>query len=248
MAVKFLKRKSIQRVLKYFKRFYLQEVLVLGDSHASVFKKELLKKAFPGFFVSTCAVGGATISGLENPNSKTKALDKFRKALKSARPAYIVLLLGEVDTGFVIWYRAEKYQAPVAEMLEKAVNNYQAFIAEVAALAPVICISTPMPTIRDDNDWGEIANIRNDINATQQQRTALTLAFNKQMASYCQQQGHHYLWLDNESLGPDGLVAPYLLNKDPCDHHYDDATYSGLLIKHLQDVLAVEGVLVAQPG
>src|SRR6185369_4540208 len=104
---------------------------------------------------------------------KTKATTQYQLALQSHRPTQVVTLLGEVDTGFVIWYRAKKYQQPVESMLSLAVSNYGRLLDACRERAPVIVVSAPLPTIRDGQDWGEIANLRREVDASLKERTDL---------------------------------------------------------------------------
>ena len=82
-------------------------LLVLGDSHANVFRHWRIRIFLPRTKFQFCIVGGATVSGLDNPNSQTQAIHHFSDALASTSATVIITLLGEVDTGFVIWYRAK---------------------------------------------------------------------------------------------------------------------------------------------
>jgi len=119
-------------------------------------------------------------------------------------------------------------------MLNKAIKNYQKLIIDVSKKSRVICISTPLPTIHDGNSCGDVANARNDVNATQLQRTELTLRFNKEMQKFCESNGYVYLSFDEESVGENGLVNPCLLNSDPNDHHYDMEKYADMIISKLK--------------
>ena len=206
-----------------------REILVLGDSHVFAFRRMPMLSGLPGEFFFVVPVEGATASGLDNPQSLTQAGAIFEQELAASTAAHAVLNLGEVDTGFVIWYRAQKYGAAVEDMLEQAVSRYQALIARVAQRMPVTLVSAPLPTIRDGQSWGKVANLRSSITATQRERTELTLRFNQRMQGWCQQQGHGYLSLDAASLGPDGCVSSLLLNVDPHDHHYDRKAYRALI-------------------
>ncbi|MDO9139383.1 MAG: SGNH/GDSL hydrolase family protein [Methylobacter sp.] len=207
----------------------MQEILVLGDSHSPVFNHPLFKETFPTVHFNVVTVIGATASGLENPNSTTQAYPIFRVALKNTAAKHIIVMLGEVDTGFVIWYRAQKYQESVAAMLDKAIASYCRFLAEINSAFEVICISAPLPTIQDGNDWGDIANARREVTASQVERTALTLEFNWVMQAFCLQNSIRYLMLDSDSLGECGIVKADLLNNDCNNHHYDQDQYSRLL-------------------
>lgn len=215
----------------------MQEILVLGDSHTPVFNHLLFKQAFPDLFFNVVTVIGATASGLENPNSKTQAYPIFRTAIKNSSAKQAIIMLGEVDTGFVIWYRAQKYQESVTAMMDKAIASYSNFLTELKTQVKVICISTPLPTIQDGNNWGDIANARREVTASQKERTALTLAFNRTIADFCKQNGIHYIMLDDLSLGEHGVVKAELLNNDVSNHHYDPDQYSRLLVEGLAAVI-----------
>lgn len=215
----------------------MREILVLGDSHSPVFAHPLFKEKFPNLFFNVLTVIGATASGLENPNSTTKAYPVFRKAAMQTTAKHVIVMLGEVDTGFVIWYRAQKYQESVTAMMDKAVASYSGFLAELKMRFEVVCISTPLPTIQDGNDWGDIANARREVTASQVERTALTLEFNRTMQLFCMQNNIRYIMLDSVSLGEGGIVKTELLNSNCNDHHYDQDQYSRLLVERLTGVI-----------
>ncbi|MDI1279185.1 SGNH/GDSL hydrolase family protein [Methylobacter sp.] len=215
----------------------MQEILILGDSHSPIFNHPLFKEKFPNLVFNVLTVIGATASGLENPNSTTQAYPVFREAVSQTTAKKIIVMLGEVDTGFVIWYRAQKYQESVAAMLDKAIASYSKFLAELNLHFEVACISTPLPTIQDGNDWGDIANARREVTASQVQRTALTLDFNRAMQQFCGQNDIRYIMLDDVSLGDHGIVKTELLNSNSSNHHYDPERYSRLLVERLTGVI-----------
>jgi hypothetical protein len=214
-----------------------QEILVLGDSHAAIFSDARFRAEFPLHAFNVISIGGATASGLENPNSKTQSLPLFLDAVGKSKAATIVVLLGEVDTGFVIWYRAEKYRAEVSEMLLHALTSYRSFLTRLRNDHRVICLSAPLPTITDGQEWGAVANARREVRASQAQRTLLTIRFNEGMRRFCAANGIEYLDFDDESIGRDGLVDRRLLNSDPLDHHYEPRAYLEMLIPRLRSRL-----------
>jgi len=215
----------------------MQEILVLGDSHSPVFNHSLFKEKFPHLVFNVLTVIGATASGLENPNTTTQAYPVFREAVRQTAAKQVIVMLGEVDTGFVIWYRAQKYQESVAAMMDKAIASYSRFLSELNRNFEVVCISTPLPTIQDGNDWGDIANARREVTASQVERTALTLEFNRIMQEFCLQNDIRYIMLDDLSLGDGGIVKAGLLNSDCNNHHYDSEQYSRLLVEGLTGVV-----------
>jgi hypothetical protein len=215
----------------------IRDILVLGDSHSPVFDHPLFQEKFPDLNFNVLTVVGATASGLENPNSTTQTYPIFKKAIKQTGAKHVIVMLGEVDTGFVIWYRAQKYQESVAAMMDKAIASYSQFLAELKTHFEVLCISAPLPTIQDGNDWGDVANARREVTASQVERTALTLEFNRVMQQFCGQNGIRYLMLDDVSLGEHGILKAELLNSDYSNHHYDQDQYARLLIEGLTGMI-----------
>jgi hypothetical protein len=216
----------------------MKDILVIGDSHVSVFNSEYMTSKFPKHKFEVISVGGATVSGLINPNATTQAMPQYLKALKTTKADTVIIMLGEVDTGFVIWYRSQKYGTPVNQMLQQAVGNYKNFISDIAKRFKLICISTPLPTIRDNTDWGEVANLRREVKATEAERTALTLTFNESMKNYCLKIGSSYISLDEQSLDENGQLELFLRNSDPNDHHYDQAAHAAMITPMLASVLS----------
>ncbi|WP_175389052.1 SGNH/GDSL hydrolase family protein [Pseudomonas sp. C2B4] len=216
----------------------MKEILVIGDSHVSVFNSEYMTSKFPKHKFEVISVGGATVSGLINPNATTQAMPQYLEALKSTKANTVIVMLGEVDTGFVIWYRSQKHGTPVNYMLQQALDNYKNFISDIAKKFTLICISTPLPTIRDNTDWGEVANLRREVKATQAERTELTLAFNESMKVFCLEAGLFYLSLDEQSMDENGQLKLSLRNSDPNDHHYDPTAHAAMIAPLLSTALS----------
>lgn len=222
----------------WYTLFANEAILILGDSRAGIFDYFSLRlRSFRKKIIMN-HVQGATASGLQNPGSKTQAHKKFVEGLKREVFQRVFIVLGEVDTGYVIWYRVDKYKSTVDEMFELAVKKYKELIDTASDFGLVTVFSTPLPTIRDDNDWGEVANLRKTITATQKQRTELTVRFNEEIKKFCDAKGYSYISLDNESLGSDGVVKKELLNEDPLNHHYSDSAYMNLLSPHLKSLFS----------
>ena len=124
-------------------------VLTLGDSHGAVFRHPTFADRFPAVAWETVVVPGATASGLDNPNdSRTQAYPIFRRALDTTAARRVVVTLGEVDTGFVIWYRAAKHRESVFTMLDRAVAAYADFLAGIVGTFDVLGLSPLCPPSR----------------------------------------------------------------------------------------------------
>jgi len=231
----------LNRIRRLQRRFAAHRVLVIGDSHARIFNNYRFLFLLPRVHFHVAAKGGATASGLATPASKTQAYQLFRKALDEVPRDRVVVQLGEVDTGYVIWYRARKHQASVEEMFGRAVKTYSDFLLEVAATGRALVVSAPLPTIADDNDWGIVADLRKEVTVPQRQRTDLTLAFNREMEAFCRGHGIDYLNLDADCLGPDGIVRADLMNPNPLDHHYHKGRYVRLVARRLRPWFEEDG-------
>ena len=228
-----------RRALIFLRRLCVRRrIYALGDSHAEVLGHDLFKIAFPFTDIVVTCVHGATVSGLENPNSKTQAKKKFATVINAIpKNSTVLLMLGEVDTGFVIWYRAKKYGESVDQMTDLAVDNYFELIKQVGERHRPVVISTPLPTIGDDCPIGKVANQRKEISATQEERTALTMRFNTNIEALCRKLSITYVNFDQNSIGPNGLVRDELRHRDPANHHYKPLAHARLLISKLRKIL-----------
>ena len=209
-------------------------VLCLGDSHVAVMRHVRV----PGVWFRAKPLVGATASGVLNPQSKTASLDVFGAHIARARPWQQALLqLGEVDCGFVIWHRARRHGLEVAEQLALTIDSYAGFIERVrdAGFARVIVLSVPLPTIGDDPEqWGEIANMRRSVTATQLQRTDLTLEFNAALQRRCAELGVVFVDVTSGHLDPaSGLVDARFVRATDQDHHLADAPFAALVSEQL---------------
>lgn len=215
-----------------------QVVLVLGDSHAGVFNHaQIRKKQFANFYWDVCSVNGATVSGIENPNSITNAAAWFRYKIEKApklKLKAVIVLLGEVDCGFLAWTKIEagKYEN---EVLASVVSLYLKFLSRVVSRsdAPVLVISTPLPTITDEAASTEVAQARRAISASRRQKTDFTRRFNEQISSHSRSMNYRYVNLDHMIDSDTGFVDDKFLNLDPSDHHYDEGAYSAFISKEL---------------
>lgn len=207
-------------------------ILTIGDSHSEILK-DLGNYDLNKFHITACVVKGATISGIENPRSQTNVFDKFEEALKNnTNCKYCIIHIGEVDTGYVLWYKHEKTNITIDELLRITVERYAKFINKVISYKylPII-LSAPLPTLGDSDDkLGEVANARKSINACQLERTKLTLKLNSEMEMYCKRNNILNINMDKILLGENGLILDKFKNKDKFDHHLESEIY----LSHIQ--------------
>lgn len=220
-------------------------VSFLGDSHTKYFTYAARKGYLGERRTASCVVFGATASGLANPKSQTGALLQFRDFLtEQPDKSILVIHLGEVDCGFVIWYRAQKYAESVERQMDQAIGAYCAFIDEIRAnyRHTIIVTAATLPTIRDNTDWGEVAHLRREVTASLADRTRLTHDFNAELRKRCADRSIRYLDITAALLDPrTGVVADRFRNPDPADHHLNKRIVSPLWADALNPALSELG-------
>lgn len=226
-----------------------EHVLCLGDSHAMVMSHVRV----PGAWFRVRSVLGATASGILNPASKTRSREIFAARLERAKPwQRILLMLGEVDCGFVIWRRAERHGLSVEQQLEQTLENYERFIADVRSrgFAEVIVVSAPLPTIRDyPTTDGLVARQRATVTASQRERTQLTLRYNAELRERCERAGATFVDVTSGHTDPaSGLVDARFVRPSERDHHLVDAPFARLIAEQLRALWSRDGTRTAPPA
>ena len=214
-------------------------VVCLGDSHLSVFyaglHPDIALHQLGHVWFDPCMVMGATARGLANPFSQTNALNIFRRRLELAKAWQpVVLQLGEVDCGFLIWHQAQQLDEPVESLFEQTLENYAAFLREVRAggFEQLFVLSVPLPTIAKAEAWKGRLHPRRSIDVAQRDRTDLTLRFNAELARRAD--GFTFLDVTEPTLDPaTGLVAPGWVRSNPADHHLAPEPYGRLIADRL---------------
>lgn len=198
-------------------------VYYLGDSHVRYFKKAARTGLLSPHKTSGIEVGGATAVGMRNPNAKTNAIGRFRAWIQDKpRESIVVFHLGEVDCGFVIWYRAAKHSEPIELQMRTSIEAYFEFIDELLSLGfrRIIITGATLPTITDDDQIGEVVVKRSSIDATQKERTALTIHYNNTLQIEATRRGLPYIDITPYILDPNTeVVENRMRNTNPADHH-----------------------------
>lgn len=218
-----------------------KEIICIGDSHASVFDYINYNSWFSGYYFRTLIIHGATASGIQNPNSTTKAriqFDNFIDSIKN-KNNFLVIQLGEVDCGFVIWYRAEKLNISAEYQLQETIFNYQKFILSCKnKIQNCIIMSAVLPTIQDNQNFGEIANLRKEVKASLVERTALTIKFNKLMEQFCVKNNILFLNIESQILDKNTkTVKKEFLNENPLDHHLSNKRFGTIILSELNKLV-----------
>lgn len=207
------------------------KIISIGDSHSMVFER------FPS--ITSVSVAGATNMGLKNPHSQTNAFNIFDDFLSKnlKNDDTILFFMGEVDCGFVIWYRKDKYNETLESQMNESLTNYFEFILKYKNLSKkIVVFDVVPPTIGDDRKGkGDVENLRLSITATQKERTDLTIKYNSEIEKFCNLNGFTYIPFTKELLGENGIVKNEFKNKNPNDHHLDGDKLSNILTKKMKE-------------
>lgn len=200
-------------------------ILVLGDSHSLVFNRCNKMQKMVQFTV--VSVNGATAQGVVNPNSKTDALNHFRKTLKGINPAefdYVVINLGEVDCGFVMWFRANKHNISIDDQLTISTTNLFNFIKDelrpLFDASKIILNGSVFPVIVNNNDRKFLRGARKEVTASIEERTRLTIRYNDILKTDAARHGYNYMDITNYVVDPTTKrVKPEFKRKNVNNHH-----------------------------
>lgn len=216
------------------------KILCCGDSHVDVFN--YCNSRQNRFVFDVCIVGGATAQGAVNPNSKTDALNIYEKKINSTRSDKILIMLGEVDCGFVIWVRSKKYNISIDNQINVSVNNLFTFVDNIIATKnytnkDIIICGSILPTIKDNTDKKFLNGARSEVDVSQLERTKKTIEYNNLLKINCHKYGYNYIEIVDDILGKDGIVKDEFLNSNPVDHHLDNEKTYKLWLSKLKNIL-----------
>lgn len=212
----------------------------IGDSHVKMFQYVADHHLWLRTQFHFCMVQGGTAMGMVNPNSKTQALNKFKDYLQIvSNNDKLLFCLGEVDCGFVIWYRSKKYGLSVDDQFNHSIQSYCQFLnwVEDEGFKDIIVASVPLPTILHGQEWGEVAKARREVQSTLQQRTDLTIRYNEYLRNYCLKRRWSFLDYEQDILDPKKrTVLPYFRHPNPLDHHLNEIRISPILNQKLREI------------
>ena len=217
-----------------------RHVVVLGDSHAAVFDEIARRRLLPGTSMTVAAVGGATARGLANPNSSTDALARFAATLQAVpRSRRTLVMLGEVDCGFLCWYLAALEHTTVDAQLQISWQRHRRYLEGLLAdgRRHLGMVSVVPPTVDDYTTWTGLDNARREVTASIEARTATTLAYNAELRAWAQRQGCAYLDLDPTLVDPiTGILRDEFRNPDAADHHLNPGPLATLVARRFAEL------------
>lgn len=196
------------------------KILILGDSHSMVMGN--LKDG--NEYVSSFAFG-ATAYGLLNKDSISAANEKFTDAVlnKSEGIDFAMILVGEVDCNFHIWWRSIVSSTSIDEIFEKTIENYTKFLETTLeskiGKERIVVIGPQLPKIVD---YMALESKGRLIPTSLSERTELTKRFCRRLEMECVSRGYLYFDTIDETIDPStGCLSEPLLMSNKENIHID---------------------------
>jgi len=209
----------------------------LGDSHLRAPRYAAEHGWFEPWRCQFTLVGGATAIGLRHPTSRTQALTVYRDELLPLRRDVVpIFQLGEVDCGFVVWLRGQRYGESIEAQVTRSLDAYHVFLREMKAhgYTNLIVTSAILPTIRDGQLAGEVAHLRREVKASHLERTTLTVEYNRRLQVLCEGDGLRFVDFTSELLdAASGLLDDRFRHSDRSDHHLDNEVGGRLWVRRI---------------
>ena len=230
--------------------FYSDKILVLGDSHSEVFRFiDTEDKDY--FFPYICTVAGATAQGAVNMNSKTNALRVFNEVIQKygKKTNKLIVMLGEVDCGFLIWVRAKRFGISVDEQIELSINNLFSFLTRIISTShnnfdksDIILAGSILPVIEDNTALEHLNGARAEADISVKIRTEKNLEYNEKLKRRWMNEGYHYIDITYHTKGEDGLIDKFYTRTDSdlygdLDHHLDSLKTNTLWQQEIEKIL-----------
>lgn len=217
-----------------------------GDSHTHLFEYIQQHRLMSRTIIRAVKVGGATARGIANSNSSTQSLRIFQRYIQFVnKKHYILFMLGEIDCGYLAWYRADKYATSIDHQLLESITNYQSYLLKLLdrGYSNLIICSAPLPAILDKENWGDIAEEtlpsiqRQQVKASHRNRTDLTFHYNQLLREFCYEYNIQFLDLEKRTLNlTTKLIDDCYRQDNPSDNHLRNETVVPVIIDELNKI------------
>lgn len=206
-------------------------VALIGDSHVRPMA------IFPPSVLKVLSVSGGTMSGVNNPVSKSNSYNEISRFLEGSEFKSIVLALGEVDVGFLCLVKGGVSTVEEAKKnVDDAIWAYHRFYKKVSESHPDsrVYVSTVCPPILSDY-WIRKSKIR------LRRNIAFTFEQRVEISKYCNDKIMEVFPHVIDVAGRLCLEknSARFSHVNPIDHHYDSVFY----VRAVARVLAESGII-----
>lgn len=211
-------------------------IKVIGDSHTAIFD------GYTGdeYFFDQTRVHGATARGSANPKTKTNSLEQFKAGLSGKKAEKVIVGLGEVDCGYLIWYRNKHKGISLDQAMQESMDGMFLFIEqEVRTIyepSEIILMSVIPPIIEDNTNPNFLEGRRADVNPTLDERFELTERWNNELLKRCDELGYTYINFNSKILDDSNRVKQEYRSLNQWNHHLFESRTIPLVIEDLKEL------------
>lgn len=197
------------------------KILVIGNSHSKVFNHYKGNK----YNFNVREVLGATARGAINPNTRTNSLQIFQNFLKENNDYdKIFIVLGEVDCGYLIWYKYLYENLDPTFQMEESIHKLKDFvITQVLTYfnpQDIFLLSSIPPVMQDNTNPNFLEGARSKVTTSIEDRLDLTLKYNNSMGRIATELKCNHLDITSYVLDyKTKRVKKEWLREDPNNHH-----------------------------
>lgn len=210
-----------------------EKIMVIGDSHTEVFEGYIGKD----YIFEQVRCHGATARGAISPITKTDSLKIFRNGLATKEANRVIIELGEVDCGYLLWMKNKQTGEPLLDLMNESIDRLIKFVEEEVyqyfGPEDVIMMSVIPPIVEDMTDKRFLDGNRGGVNPSLAERRSLTRMWNKRLARECSARGWKNLNI-NPKITTGEEVIQQFRNPNPWDHHLWPASTIGTIIEELE--------------
>lgn len=123
--------------------------------------------------------------------------------------------------------------------MRDAIQGYFSLVDKLTSVGykPIVITGATMPTILDNQEWGDVANARRDVKASLLDRTALTLSYNSRLCTEAKERGLPFIDISDDVLDPNTkCLSADFRHPDPTDHHLNPELAGRLWAARLNDI------------
>ena len=203
-------------------------------------------------------ISGISIYGLENEKSKTNSKEEINSFLNNYKSDLTIFYIGKVDLEFLIWYRNQKYNENIDDLLIEIVSKLKILLSKYDN-NKLIFICPPLPTVDDDHfikllekynslpkySGEEDKNKKNNDNIlNHKDRTEMTIKFNNLIKDNinCKIIDINKFMFDKNT----GIIKQQFLLNDKMEHHLNE-NHDILIISELNKILNFIDLHIPEP-
>ena len=214
-------------------------ILLLGDSHAEAIS------GYTGedFYVDRFTCHGSTARACLRSDSKTKAFRIFKYGIENTNSDAVVISLGEVDCGYVIWLKHQTSGIPINDLFNESISNFMDLIKlhifQKFNPNKTFVMTIPPAFIVTNTDNRFLGGERSLVDPTLEERKSLIKKWNQRIVEESKKLKFNVLDINDKIINKSNgeIIAKYKTPNE-FNHHLWPYTTAPLFIDEIRNKLA----------